>query len=82
MCALTFLGQSLDFRGFGMAEETSAQVAIDRLEQALRRAEAAAERLASGGGPAALQARHRQLQAEVEAALTGIDRLLSTPEAR
>ena len=65
-----------------MAEETSAQVAIDRLEQALSRAEAAAARLTSGGGPAALQARHRKLQAEVEAALTGLDRLLGTAEAR
>ena len=65
-----------------MAEETSAQVAIDRLEQALLRAETAAERLTSGGGPAALQARHRKLQAEVEAALTGLDRLLGTAEAR
>lgn len=65
-----------------MAEETSTQVAIDRLEQALLRAETAAERLTSSGGPAALQARHRKLQAEVEAALTGLDRLLGTAEAR
>ena len=65
-----------------MAEETSAQGAIERLEQALRRAEAAAARLTPGGGSAELQARHRKLQAEVEAALTGLDRLLSTAETR
>jgi hypothetical protein len=65
-----------------MADETSAQVALDRLEQALRRVEAGAERLTSGGGAAALQARHRKLQAEVEAAVTELDRLLATAEAR
>ena len=65
-----------------MAEETSAQVAIDRLEQALRRLEAAAERLTSDEELAALQARHRKLQAEVEAAVTGLDRLLANAEAR
>jgi hypothetical protein len=81
MCALTVLAQSLDFRGFGMAEDTSAQVAIDRLDAALRRAEAAAARLASGGGSAALQARHRRLQEEVQAALGGLDRLITAAEA-
>lgn len=65
-----------------MAEETSAQVAIDRIEAALRRAEAAAARLTPGGAAAALQARHRKLQAEVEAAVTGLDRLLAAAETR
>ena len=62
-----------------MAEETSSQAALNRLEQALRRVEAAAETLKGSG---ALEARHQALQGEVQATLTGLDRLLAAAETR
>jgi hypothetical protein len=64
-----------------MADETSAQAAIERLERAFARVEAAAARRRVPAGDPALEARHRRLQDEVQAALAGIDRLLGSAGA-
>ena len=66
-----------------MAGEAGAQGALERLEKAFARIEAATARLkARPGGDPAIEARHRQLQAEVQTALAGLDRLLGQAEAR
>lgn len=64
-----------------MADETSAQVALNRLEKAYERIEAAAARLGQDKSSADLEARHRLLQNEIQTALTGLDRLLASAEA-
>jgi len=63
-----------------MADETSAQAALNRLEQAFDRLEAAVGRLQLDGRGAEIEARHRKLQDEVQIALTGLDRLLASAE--
>lgn len=63
-----------------MADETSAQTALNRLERAFDRVEAAVARLQVDGRSAAIEARHRKLQDEVQIALTGLDRLLASAE--
>ena len=64
-----------------MADETSAQAALNRLEQAFDRVEAAAERLQHLRSQDDIEARHRKLQDEVQSALAGLDRLLASAEA-
>jgi|GEM_PF-4694127 len=54
--------------------------AIERLERALRRIENATERLASNAAATELRTRHLALQAEVEAAVTNLDRLIAAAE--
>lgn len=63
-----------------MADETSAQTALNRLERAFDRLEAAVARAQQADRGAEIEARHRQLQAEVQIALTGLDRLLASAE--
>ena len=63
-----------------MADETSAQAALNRLERAFDRVEAAVARLQLDGRGAEIEARHRKLQDEVQIALTGLDRLLASTE--
>lgn len=66
-----------------MAGEASAQATLERLEKAFARIEAATAKLkARRGGDPELEARHRQLQDEVQAAIAGLDRLLAASEAR
>ena len=67
-----------------MADDVSADAAAERLDRALRRLEAAVQRLFSGGGTelVELKVRHQQLGQEVEAALAGLDRLIASAEGR
>lgn len=64
-----------------MVGKPSAEAAFGRLQAALARVETAAVRLRQrGGGDAATEARHQRLQAEVEAAVAGLDRLIAAAE--
>jgi hypothetical protein len=63
-----------------MADETSAQAALNRLERAFDRIEAAVGRLQRDTRGTAIEARHRKLQEEVQVALAGLDRLLASAE--
>lgn len=66
-----------------MAERPSAEAAFDRLQAALMRIELALGRLRQRGGfDAAAEAKHQALQAEVEGAIAGLDRLIAAAEAR
>lgn len=58
----------------------SAQDAIERLDGALRRAEAAVTRLRMRPGRADLAARHHKLQDEVQGAIADLDRLIDAAE--
>lgn len=64
-----------------MADQTSAQAALNRLEQAFDRLEAAVGTLRQDARGTEIEARHRKLQDEVQIALTGLDRLLASAEA-
>lgn len=64
-----------------MADETSAQTALNRLERAFDRLEAGVGRLQRDGRGAEIEERHRKLQDEVQIALAGLDRLLASAEA-
>ena len=68
-----------------MSEER-ALAAIDRIERALARVEAAAEQQASSPSPEPelrqLRQVHEALRGRVEGAIAQIDRLLETAEAR
>jgi uncharacterized protein YoxC len=55
--------------------------AIERVDRALRRVEAAAERLRARAEDGELAARHRKLQDEVQIALASLDRLIGAVEA-
>ena len=65
-----------------MADNASATAALDRLEKAFARIEAASRRVKQGDKRAKLEARQRHLQDEVQAVLAGLDRLLDSAEAR
>ena len=65
-----------------MADNASATAALDRLEKAFARIEAATRRVQQGEKRVGLEARYRHLQDEVQAALTGLDRLLDSAETR
>ena len=65
-----------------MAEEASPQAALERLEKAFARIEAATAKLRQRGGDPETEARHRRLQEEVQAAIAGLDQLLMAAEAR
>ncbi len=65
-----------------MAEDTGANAALDRLDRAFARVEAAAHRLRQAPASAELEARHQRLQAEVKSALDGIDRLIAAADGR
>lgn len=58
-----------------------AQSAIERLQRAFHRVEAATERLKTSRADHELEARHQRLQDEVEAAIADLDRLIGTAEA-
>ena len=66
-----------------MADDLSAEAAAERLGRALSRLEAATRRLlVDRGDDRSLRERHRTLCREVETTLSGLDRLISSAEAR
>ena len=66
--------------------EARALAAIDRIERALARIDASAQRQPSGPGPEPelrrLRETHEALRGRVEGAIEQIDRLLATAESR
>jgi hypothetical protein len=65
-----------------MAGEAGAQAALERLEKAFQRIEAASAKLRQRGGDPTVAAKHRRLQDEVQTAIAGLDRLLAAAETR